>query len=57
MKFVPQAYFSILSETDFNQFLKKLCVKQIGTKKFEESELFLKSTEEKKYVISQVNLI
>ena len=33
MKFVPKAYFSILSETDFNQFYKIWCVKQIGTKK------------------------
>ena len=32
MKFVPKAYFSILSETDFNQFYKIWCVKQIGTK-------------------------
>ena len=28
MKFVPKAYFSILSETDFNQFYKIWCVKQ-----------------------------
>ena len=34
MKFVPKAYFSILSETDFNQFYKIWCVKQIWTKNF-----------------------
>ena len=38
MKFVPKAYFSILSETDFNQFYKIWCVKQIGTKKLHLSE-------------------